>query len=165
MTPVDMGITASGEMPRGPATMRCVSWHRAMPSSPVQALACPELAMIALAFPKRLRISLQTITGAALKTLSVKRPATTASRSDRMIPRSSRPWALKPAAAVPALNPRGRSLFFIVSIKNSLSAEEGTPRCSETEGSGGTARKKGRGGSPQTQTSASLLVTQIRNTA
>lgn len=117
MTPVDMGITASGEMPRGPATMRCVSWHRAIPSSPVQALACPELAMIALALPKRLRISLQTITGAALKTLSVNRPGDHGIAVGQDDTEIIAALALKPAAAVPALNPRGRSLFFIVSIK------------------------------------------------
>ena len=110
MTPVDMGMISCGASPVRAATMRRVSRQFSRPSSPVQALAWPELASTARQVPYSRRVCWQTCTGAALKALVVNRPASTAGRSETISPRSSRPAFLKPAAAAPAEKPRGRSL-------------------------------------------------------
>ena len=95
MTPVDMGMISCGASPVRAATMRRVSRQFSRPSSPVQALAWPELASTARQVPYSRRVC---------------RPASTAGRSETISPRSSRPAFLKPAAAAPAEKPRGRSL-------------------------------------------------------
>ena len=69
MTPVDMGMISCGASPVRAATMRRVSRQFSRPSSPVQALAWPELASTARQVPYSRRVCWQTCTGAALKAL------------------------------------------------------------------------------------------------
>ena len=107
MTPVLAGSTSEGSTRAAWAIISWVARQLARPSSPVQALAWPELTRMARATGLSARMSLHTSTGAAWKRLVVNTPAATAGPSLTMRPRSLRSAFLKPAAATANRYPLG----------------------------------------------------------
>ena len=106
ITPVDATSTCSGSHPRTEATISVEASAVLTPSSPVAALALPELRTIAWATPAAAR-GRETCTGAAQKRLVVNvaaqvhgASATTRARSERA--GSLRNPACTPAARIPA---------------------------------------------------------------
>ena len=99
ITPVEAGSRSSGPTPTALPAISMATRQLTSPSSPVQALAWPEL----ITNPRRTgsfsSISRHWTTGAAGKRLVVKVPATTPGRSLRITPRSYLPSRLKPAMA------------------------------------------------------------------
>ncbi len=105
ITPVEQTRTSSGGTSRAFAVLSTMVQASFNPSSPVQALALPLLAIIALAFPLFICWE-ETSTGAALTRLVVKTPAARASFVENKRLRSGRSFFI-PQAMPPARNPWG----------------------------------------------------------
>ena len=115
MTPVERWSTCSGVAPIAAATARpMVAWS-ASPPGPVAALALPEVAMTARAYPAiwslppvARRLARESCTGAAAKRFGVNTAATgTGPASATMRAKSGRPEALMPAVVPTAEKPPG----------------------------------------------------------
>ena len=98
ITPVEPTSTFSGLSPVTSATALAVSRQIFIPSSPVQALAIPELTTTALTLPSDDVIFLSQITGAALTTFDVYTPAASHNSSLYIRAMSVLPSYLIPAA-------------------------------------------------------------------
>ena len=108
MTPVEDTPISVRFRPSGLATASHIALASRMPCTPVQALALPELAMMARRSPLR-RCACETRTGAAFTRLVVKVPAELHGRSEYTSARSSRVAVgfLMPHAVALVRNPSG----------------------------------------------------------
>ena len=104
ITPVEPVRTRSASMPKASAAHFCIFFALSM-SLGAHALALPELAIIAIAFPL-FTVSISSCTGAALTLLRVNSPAAAQSHSETIRARSFFVFPfLIPALMPPALNP------------------------------------------------------------
>ena len=107
MVPVEQTSTSAGSHPSPAATSSVILLASARPSSPVPALAPPELITTARIAAAASRRSRDTCTGAAGKRFTVNMAAATAGVSATTSVRSWAPEALMPPATPAAVKPKG----------------------------------------------------------